>query len=86
MGLNIFSHKCTLENAATGDTADVVIMVRYEYDPGQHTLGNGDPGIPPTSNIEYQSWYMQDGSDKPAWITPEILYGELERIDPSDYE
>lgn len=79
------SHTVTL-TSPEGEVKEVKIDFSWSYDPGVHTYPNGDPGYPSSCEIDIDSITTTDGSEVPSWVTDDICFEELDKINIDFWE
>ena len=59
-----------ITNPETEESVDIYVRYGWYYDPGVHTMPNGDPGYPDESEIEIKEYYLSDSPNDPVpdWI------------------
>ena len=59
------------------DVVDIPVYYVEITDPGVDRYSNGDPGYPPSYEIEMLSWGLY--TDYPRWITDELVQEAFEK-------
>jgi hypothetical protein len=68
-----------IENAEVKDNSAYLLVTYSEWwDKGVWTFSNGDPGYPPSYDLEIDKYEVIDSEGDITWITDEIIYEKLE--------